>query len=55
MKTVIDKFALFQQKQKSVIRLTYSEVPLISQYFKKMQEVEDAGGNFVENSKGICK
>jgi len=47
---VIDNFALFKQKQKSIIRITDSEVPLISQYFEKMQEEEDVGGNVVEDN-----
>lgn|GEM_PF-6197473 len=47
---MIDNFALFKQKQKSIIRITDSEVPLISQYFEKMQEEEDVGGNVVEDN-----
>lgn len=40
LKTIIDKFALFTDKSKSVIRITEEEVPRISQYFEKMQEEE---------------
>src|ERR1700744_484078 len=42
LKAVMDKFGLFTEKSKSVIRLTESEVPRISQYFEKMLEEEIA-------------
>jgi len=50
LKAVIDKFGLFADKSKSVIRLTESEVPRISQYFEKMQEEEIAGGEYKEDA-----
>lgn len=50
LKAVIDKFGLFSEKEKSVIRLMDSEVPLICQYFEKMQEEEISAGNFAEDS-----
>jgi AraC family transcriptional activator of pobA len=50
LKAVIDKFGLFAEKSKSVIRLTESEIPRISQYFEKMQEEELAGGDFKEDA-----
>jgi AraC-like DNA-binding protein len=51
LKTIIDKFALFSDKSKSVIRLTDNEVPRISQYFEKMQEEEqDETSEFKEDS-----
>ena len=52
LKAIIDKFALFSDKSKSVIRLTENEVPRISQYFEKMQEEEldPANGDFKEDS-----
>lgn len=50
LKVVIDKFGLFAEKSKSVIRLTESEVPRISQYFKTMQEEEMAGGDYKEDA-----
>ena len=50
LKAVIDKFALFSDKAKSVIRLTESEVPRVSQYFEKMQEEELTGGDFSEDA-----
>ncbi|WP_344826569.1 AraC family transcriptional regulator [Chryseobacterium ginsenosidimutans] len=40
LKAIIDKFALFTDKQKSVIRLTEEELPRITQYFEKMQAEE---------------
>lgn len=45
LKAIIDKFALFTDKQKSVIRLTEEEVPRITQYFEKMQEEEQDADN----------
>jgi AraC-like DNA-binding protein len=50
LKAVIDKFGLFSEKPKSVIRLTENEVPRISQYFEKMQEEELAGGEYKEDA-----
>jgi len=50
LKAVIDKFALFVDKPKSVIRLTESEVPLISQYFQKMLEEELGNSEFKEDA-----
>jgi len=45
LKAIIDKFALFTDKQKSVIRLTEEEVPRITQYFEKMQAEEQDADN----------
>jgi AraC family transcriptional activator of pobA len=50
LKAVIDKYGLFSEKSKSVIRLTDSEVPRISQYFERMQEEEFAAGEYKEDS-----
>ncbi len=51
LKAIIDKYGLFSDKSKSVIRLTESEVPRISQYFEKMQEEEqDETSEFREDS-----
>ncbi|SEJ37318.1 AraC-type DNA-binding protein [Dyadobacter sp. SG02] len=50
LKAVIDKFALFSEKSKSVIRLTDDEVPRISQYFEKMQEEEIGRSAFGEDA-----
>jgi len=50
LKAIIDKFGLFADKAKSVIRLHLNEVPLISQYFEKMQQEELAGGEFQEDA-----
>ena len=50
LKAVIDKFGLFSNKSKSVIRLTENEVPRVSQYFEKMQEEELAGGDYQEDA-----
>lgn len=50
LKAVIDKFALFSEKSKSVIRLTDDEVPRISQYFEKMQEEEIGRSAFSEDA-----
>lgn len=50
LKAVIDKFGLFVDKPKSVIRLTESEVPLICQYFQKMQEEELGNSEFKEDA-----
>jgi AraC-like DNA-binding protein len=50
LKAVIDKFGLFTQKDRSVIRLTDSEVPRITQYFEKMQEEELSGGDYREDA-----
>ncbi|TRW27560.1 helix-turn-helix domain-containing protein [Flavobacterium zepuense] len=45
LKAIIDKFALFSDKAKSVIRLTEDEVPRITQYFEKMQAEEQDTDN----------
>ena len=51
LKAIIDKYGLFSDKSKSVIRLTENEVPRISQYFEKMQEEEqDETSQFREDS-----
>ena len=50
LKVVIDKFELFSNKLKSVIRLDESEVPRISQYFEKMKEEELIGSDFKEDA-----
>lgn len=50
LKAVIDKFGLFVDKPKSVIRLAETQVPAISHYFQKMEEEELLNGNFKEDS-----
>jgi AraC family transcriptional activator of pobA len=50
LKAVIDKFGLFTQKTKSVLRLKESEVPRVIGYFQKMQEEELAGGDYMEDA-----
>lgn len=52
LKAIIDKFALFTDKAKSVIRLTPGEVPRISQYFEKMQveELDTDNTDFKEDA-----
>lgn len=50
LKAVIDKFGLFSDKARSVIRLTQDEVPRVSQYFEKMKEEELAGGDYQEDA-----
>jgi AraC family transcriptional activator of pobA len=50
LKAVIDKYGLFTEKSKSVIRLTESEVPRVSQYFERMQDEELAAGEYKEDS-----
>lgn len=49
LKAVIDKFGLFSEKSKSVIRLTDDEIPRISQYFERMQEEELSNSDFKED------
>ncbi|MFB9076154.1 AraC family transcriptional regulator [Flavobacterium procerum] len=52
LKAIIDKFALFTDKPKSVIRLSQEELPRITQYFERMQEEEldKANVDFREDS-----
>ncbi|MBE9586443.1 AraC family transcriptional regulator [Mucilaginibacter sp. JRF] len=50
LKAVIDKFCLFADKPKSVIRLTESEIPRIDQYFEKMHDEEVAGSDYKEDA-----
>ncbi|WP_221391919.1 AraC family transcriptional regulator [Dyadobacter sp. NIV53] len=50
LKAVIDKFGLFAEKPKSVIRLTEDEVPRLSQYFERMQEEETGSSDFKEDA-----
>jgi AraC family transcriptional activator of pobA len=50
LKAVIDKFGLFTQKTKSVLRLTESEVPRVIQCFQRMQEEELTGGDYMEDA-----
>lgn len=50
LKAVIDKFALFSDKSKSVIRLTSDEVPRLTQYFERMQEEELGKSDFSEDA-----
>ncbi|MBE9462654.1 helix-turn-helix domain-containing protein [Dyadobacter subterraneus] len=50
LKAVIDKFGLFSDKSKSVIRLTDPEVLRIGQYFEKMQEEELGNSDFKEDA-----
>jgi AraC family transcriptional activator of pobA len=50
LKAVIDKFGLFADKPKSVIRLAETQVPAIIYYFQKMEEEELLNGAFKEDS-----
>lgn len=50
LKAVVDKFRLFSDKSKSVIRLTGEEVPRVSQYFEKMKQEELEGGEYHEDA-----
>ncbi|UFH57268.1 AraC family transcriptional regulator [Spirosoma sp. KNUC1025] len=50
LKAVIDKFELFTDKAKSVIRLNEAEVPRISQYFERMQEEELSNSAFKDDA-----
>ncbi|MEO6282918.1 MAG: AraC family transcriptional regulator [Dyadobacter sp.] len=50
LKAVIDKFGLFSEKTKSVIRLDDDQVPRISQYFEKMQQEEADDSDFKEDA-----
>ena len=50
LKAVIDKFGLFSDKSKSVIRLTTVEVPRIAQHFEKMQEEELSNSDYKEDA-----
>jgi AraC family transcriptional activator of pobA len=50
LKAVIDKFGLFSDKPKSVIRLTAEEVPRISQYFERMHQEELDKSDFSEDA-----
>lgn len=50
LKSTIDKFALYTDKSKSVIRLSESEVPVINNLFIKMQEEEDTNGTYKEDA-----
>ena len=50
LKATIDKFNLFSDKGKSVIRLNDKELPAIENLFKKMLEEEDANGLYKEDS-----
>lgn len=46
LKSVIDKFGLFSDKSKSVIRLQENEVAPIVNYFVRMKEEEDDNGDY---------
>ncbi|WP_353720553.1 helix-turn-helix transcriptional regulator [Dyadobacter sp. 676] len=46
LKATIDKFGLFTDKQKSVIRLTHADVPVLTRFFARMQEEELVGDAF---------
>ncbi|WP_460947533.1 AraC family transcriptional regulator [Spirosoma daeguense] len=48
LKAIIDQFALFSEKSKSVLRLHDNEVSRISQYFEKMQEEELSNSDLKE-------
>ncbi|RFM34717.1 AraC family transcriptional regulator [Chitinophaga silvisoli] len=50
LKTVIDKFGLFSQKMKSVIRLNEDEVSRVSEYYEKMKEEELAETVYKEDA-----
>lgn len=50
LKAVIDKFGLFTDKPRSVIRLTEEKVPAIIHYFQKMEEEELQNSVFKEDS-----
>jgi AraC-like DNA-binding protein len=49
LRSVIEKFGLFTQKEKSVIRLGESEVPRINECFERMKEEELTGNAFKED------
>jgi AraC family transcriptional activator of pobA len=46
LKSVIDKFGLFSDKSKSVIRLQEHEVPAINNHFVCMKEEDDSNGDY---------
>jgi AraC family transcriptional regulator, transcriptional activator of pobA len=50
LKAAIDKFKLFSQKEKSVLRLTEADANKLSEYFAKMQEEESTGGAYKEDA-----
>ncbi|REA60069.1 AraC family transcriptional regulator [Dyadobacter luteus] len=50
LKSVIDKFALFSDKSRSVIRLQDNEVPGVTRYFGQMQQEEVADSDFKEDA-----
>ena len=50
LKSTIDRFGLFTEKQKSVIRLSESEVSALSQLFERMYTEDIAGGPYSEDS-----
>lgn len=50
LKSVIDKFGLFSEKNKSVIRLQEAEVSVVNRYFEQMKSEELENGNFKEDA-----
>ncbi|GAA4322762.1 response regulator transcription factor [Mucilaginibacter gynuensis] len=50
LKSVIDKFGLFSEKNKSVIRLQETEVPAITHYFERLEAEELENGSFREDA-----
>lgn len=47
LKASMDKFSLFTEKSKSVIRIAEEDVPVLEQLFAKMKEDELAGGKWM--------
>lgn len=50
LKAVIDKFGLFSEKSKSVIRLQSDEVGLINTYFEQLQKEETESSEYKEDA-----
>jgi AraC family transcriptional activator of pobA len=50
LKATIDKFGLFAEKDKSVIRLNETEIQTLNQLFMRMQEEELPGNTFGEDA-----
>ncbi len=50
LKAAIDKFGLFSDKQKSVIRLTGADVPVLNDLFVRMEEEELSGNQLRDDA-----
>lgn len=50
LKATIDKYGLFSEKKKSVIRLSVAEVPAVSDLFVRMQEEELSGNQLRDDA-----